>query len=263
MNTRKITAGLAQYDGPSRKSLADFKTGPKSLSELIATAHNIDGKKAAFSKRVEAIAGDVLRHAAEVREKWANVEGLSKGQREALAAKEISKFRREVSQNTEAERYQTLRELRDAAAQVEQMAALYESSSHILARDSLGSEERSRYQDQIANSGPLELANFAALAVSTNNRVLGAALLSRLDSLPADVKKNVDVSRQELADCLCGEEFAKANESITIARNRIREAINQNRDFESGRQFNGTMRLSEGLARQKETGALNEDSGDE
>lgn len=258
MSTQKISAGLAAYDGPTGRNLSSFKTGINSLSQLVEAAHAIDSKHGAFAKRICMLANDVEGFAAQERERWAGVSDLPKAQREALAAKEAKKFRRDIAGRTEKERYDLLRDLREASKRIESMSALFETASHILAREGLGSEERSRYLSQIAHSGPVELKNLAALAVNTNNRVLGAAVLSRLDSMPPDVRKDVGVSRQELAECLCGAEFAKAQEAITIARNRISESINLNRDFESGRRFNGHARISEALAKQEESGVLAE-----
>ena len=56
---------------------------------------------------------------------------------------------------------------------------------------------------QVASAGPTELANLATFAVATNNRVLGAALVSVIDAMPA---RSRPFSAQELADKLCNDE---------------------------------------------------------
>lgn len=99
----------------------------------------------------------------------------------------------------------------------------------------------------MAHSGLTEVASFAALAVNTGNKILGAAVVSKLDALPKRERELVDVSRQELANILCGDDHRKAQEAITIARNRVQSSLNLNREFERGR-ANAKARIGEALA---------------
>ncbi len=47
-------------------------------------------------------------------------------------------------------------------------------------------------------------------------------------------------------------------EAITIVRNRLRSALNRNREFERGK-VNAKARIGEALANRRETGVLNDD----
>ena len=87
----------------------------------------------------------------------------------------------------------------------------------------------------MAHSGPMEVANFARLAVNTENKTLGAAVMSKLDAMRTEDRKLAGVGRQELANVLSGQDFRKAQEAITIVRNRLRSALNRNREFERGK----------------------------
>ena len=125
-------------------------------------------------------------------------------------------------------------------------------------REGFGSEQRSRYIAQLANSGPIEVAGFAALAVNIGNKVLAAAVMSRLDGMKTRERELSGISRDQLADLLCGEDFKKAREAITIAGNRLQSAVNQNRDFERSK-VNTTAKIGEALRLRNETGALDDD----
>lgn len=162
--------------------------------------------------------------------------------------------------DTEEERYASLCGLQEAEAAVNAVAPLYDSPAHILAREGFGTEDRSRYLAQMANSGPTEVANYAALAVNTGNKTLGAAVMSKLDAMRSEERKLAGVSRQELANVLCGQDHRKAQEAITIVRNRVRSAFNRNREFERGK-VNAKARIGEALANGRETGVLH-DEGD-
>lgn len=109
----------------------------------------------------------------------------------------------------------------------------------------LGSPERSRYQDQLREAGARELQNYAEWARYTNDRILGAAVISRLDALPA---KNRLFKAVEFATTLVGEEFEQAKRAITRTRVAMQRAVNANRDFERG-QVDATAKISMGLAR--------------
>ena len=59
--------------------------------------------------------------------------------------------------------------------------------------------------------------------------------MSKLDAMRTEDRKLAGVGRQELANVLSGQDFRKAQEAITIVRNRLRSALNRNREFERGK----------------------------
>jgi len=75
--------------------------------------------------------------------------------------------------------------------------------------------------------------------------VLGAAVLSRLDSLPTDSRP---FSATEFASSLVGDEFEATRKAIQRTRLATQRAVNANRDFERG-QVNSRAKISMGLAR--------------
>lgn len=143
-----------------------------------------------------------------------------------------AKARAEVTAASDAARWETLKELNAAAESLALTAALYASPVVVLSRQGLGSPERSAYQMQVASAGPTELTNLATFAIATQNRALGAALLSALDAMPA---RSRPFSAQELADKLCGEETRAILASVEAVRTANQRALNANRGFERGR----------------------------
>lgn len=259
-NTTMIGRGLDQLEqekseGAPPSNLARFGKGPKAPSELIQLASDTDLRYGALDKRINMLKNDVAKRAEQINADMDRLVDLPRNQRTALAAKELTRFRRELREKTDEERYSDLRGLQQAEAAVNAVAPLYDSPAHILAREGFGTEDRSRYLAQMTHSGPTEVANYAALAVNTWNKTLGAAVMSKLDAMKPEDRKLAGVSRQELANVLCGQDFKKAQEAITIVRNRVRSAFNRNREFERGK-VNAKTRIGEALANGRETGAL-------
>lgn len=108
----------------------------------------------------------------------------------------------------------------------------YQSPVQMLMRDSIGSERRSRLMEQIAASGPAELASLAALAASTNDKDLGAALCTRLSKMDRAQRL---FTAQELADALVGAEWREVNRAILETERLTLETVTEDRAFETGR----------------------------
>ena len=108
------------------------------------------------------------------------------------------------------------------------------------------------------HSGPTEVAGFAALAVNAGCKIMGAAVMSKLDGMRKRERELTGVSRDYLAEIICGDDYRKAKEAITIAKNRYQSALNSNREFERAR-VNVTTRIGDALAAMDETGILDEE----
>lgn len=80
-----------------------------------------------------------------------------------------------------------------------------QSPVQMLARDSIGSERRSRLMQQIEHSGGAELASLAALAVSEKDSELAAVLVGRVQRIPQAERP---FSPHELADLWSGRSTA-------------------------------------------------------
>jgi hypothetical protein len=85
---------------------------------------------------------------------------------------------------------------------------------------------------QVEHSGPTELASLAALAASTGDKEMGAALISRVNRLdPADRP----FSPHALADALVGVDHRDITAAIMEVERLAEEAAHADTAFESGK----------------------------
>lgn len=199
--------------------------------ELVNLAEYASRRADKFAATIATLEAGIAARAAEAAESLAKADFPREAQKQA-AAKMGAKARAEVKQASDAARWETLKELNAAAESLALTASLYASPVVVLSRQGLGSPERSAYQMQVASAGPTELANLATFAIATQNRALGAALLSALDAMPA---RSRPFSAQELADKLCGDETRAVLASVEAIRTANQRAINANRAFLRGR----------------------------
>lgn len=199
--------------------------------ELVNLAEYASRRAEKFAATIATLEAGIAARAAEAAESLAKADFPREAQKQA-AAKMGAKARAEVTQASDAARWETLKELNAAAESLALTASLYASPVVVLSRQGLGSPERSAYQMQVASAGPTELANLATFAIATQNRALGAALLSVLDAMPA---RSRPFSAQELADKLCGDETRAILASVEAVRTANQRAINANRAFLRGR----------------------------
>ncbi|MEP0144516.1 MAG: hypothetical protein ABJE77_06060 [Tateyamaria sp.] len=164
-----------------------------------------------------------------------SLSGLNSGSQN-LVADAVAGYRRELNAESSSIRLayvQTAGKLRD---DVQSTANHYQSSPQMLARYTLGSEKRSRYIEQIAHSGPAELAAFAELAASTKNKDLAAALCSKVYQLEP-TKRPFDAA--ELANVIVGDELKEIQSAFSEIERLALEAVYDDTAFETGKRNPG------------------------
>lgn len=110
--------------------------------------------------------------------------------------------------------------------------AFYDNPVKVLTRAGLGTDQRTAYLHQLAHAGSVELGHLAQVAVSTRNEILAAAILSKLDSMPA---KDRPVSAQQLASAMDLPGFNKVAAYMKIGENRLQGIVVAIRTWNSGR----------------------------
>ena len=202
-----------------------------STAEVVSLAEVAAKRAEKFGKLIDTLESGVAHRATEAAESLARA-GFTPKDQQAAADKAASTLRREVVQNSSDARWQHLRELnRPPTASPPRPSsgrAPLPCCRARWARDA----ERSAYQEQLTGSGIVELKNAALLAVATNNKVLGAALVAILDRMPA---RSRPFSAQDLADKLVGEETRQVQDAITAVKLAAQRAINKNREWEAGK----------------------------
>lgn len=161
-----------------------------------------------------------------------SLDGIGERDRTSMVNKAISGYRAELVRQTKDNRLALTRELAGLAERVRKAEALYRSPMQLLMRDTLGSERRSRIQQQIENSGPVELASLAELAAATKDKELAAALCGRVHGMKRDDRP---FNAGDLSDILFGELHRELSQALVEAERRVLEALNSDQEFETGK----------------------------
>lgn len=161
-----------------------------------------------------------------------NLGDIAASQRTPIINKTLSGYRNELKTASADQRTAYVREIAAVRDHLNTVAVHYRSPAQMLARQTLGSERRSRIQQQIANSGPAELASLAELAAATNDQEMAAALCSRVFDVEPS-KRSFDASA--LADKLMGEEYREVSQSIAEVERLTLEALGDDSSFERGK----------------------------
>jgi hypothetical protein len=156
---------------------------------------------------------------------------LPQPQRGQIVASTVNGYRNELKrQSADARRAH----LKEAGRFLEQTAGArthYQSPVQMLMREGLGSERRSRLLQQIAHSGPVELASFAEFAAATKDKELGAALCARVSDLAPNERP---FSSRDLADALVGDEHRRVTAALMELDRLTQEAAHADSAFERG-----------------------------
>lgn len=241
---------------PIPTDITRFTRGPSSVAALVERATTVDSQFAEFNKRLARAEIDLGTRIEKKRSEVESLRGsLSPDQRRHSLEKASTSIRNEVVKATDTSRWEVLKQMARAEEEILAVESQYQSPAHILMREGLGSPERSRFQDQISNSGPFELQNYAAHAVATDNKVLGAAILTRLDRMNRRDRELAGINRQELASALVSDEYRNAQAAIQRVKNRLREAMAANRGFMTGKGMNVRDKIGLALNRDAEKGA--------
>ncbi len=156
---------------------------------------------------------------------------LPEGQRGQLVARAVNGYRNELKRGSADARRAHLKEAGRLLEQTDGARAHYQSPVQMLMREGLGSERRSRLLQQIAHSGPVELASLAEFAAATKDNELGAALCARVSDLAPNERP---FSSRDLADALVGEEHRRVTAALMELDRLTQEAAHADSAFERG-----------------------------
>jgi len=161
-----------------------------------------------------------------------SLRGLDGKDRASVVNKTVSGYRAELIRDTAEPRKLLTRELEQLRQSVQSASTHYRSPIQMLMRDTLGSERRSRIMQQVAASGPAELASLAEFAAAQKDKELAAALCSRVADLP---RADRPFSASALADVMCGELHRELSQALVESERRVLEALQEEQEAETGR----------------------------
>ena len=173
---------------------------------------------------------------------------LSAAKRTPIINKTLAGYRGELRTASADQRTAFVRQVAGIRDGMKSVAVHYRSPAQMLARQTLGSERRSRIQQQIANSGPAELASLAELAAATDDAEMAAALCSRIYDVEPS-KRSFDAAA--LADKLVGDEFREVTQSLAEVERLTVEALGDDSTFERGKP-SGQSKIKAALMKRNE-----------
>lgn len=225
-----------------------------SPTDIRSTITRIQSARTAHSNLLRSLSGRLERHGEQVS---SSLRTLDAKDRPSLVAKSISGFRGELVRESADQRLAYTRGLSGMAEKLTAASVHYRSPVQMLMRDTLGSERRSRIMQQIAASGPVELASLAEYAAATGDKELAAALCSRVADLP---RTDRPFSATELADVLLGDLHREMSQALVEAERRVLEALNEDTEFETGKANpQRTLQIAMLRKREQEIGAYVDD----
>ena len=200
-----------------------------SVTDVIQRLGRARENRDQHAKLLNTLEGQVTQRRADVERSLAD---LPSSERSKVVTRAVNGHRAELRRKSADARLAHVREAGRIRDEVAAVRIHFQSPVQMLMRESLGSERRSRLLNQIAQSGPTELASLAAFAAATGDKELGAALCTRASSMPAGERP---FSSQELADALVGETFRNVTRAIMEVDRIAAETVGSDTAFETGR----------------------------
>jgi hypothetical protein len=161
----------------------------------------------------------------------------------ALQSK-FAKFKNNIVSASHASRQELLQPLATHAENAKFLLGLFSSPAQALSRVGLGETRRTNLQAQITGAGPVELESYAAQAITANDVLLAAALVTVIDRMPS---KERPFSVNEFATIMWGKQHAEVVAQLQTAIQANKLAQIAEAEFRTG-EVNEVSRLSASLS---------------
>jgi hypothetical protein len=213
-----------------------------SVSDISARLTQARDNRERQRKLLDTLEGQAMRRREEIERSLADLPSSHRGQ---LVSRAVGGFRGELKRASADERLKLVRDIGRLREETQAVREHYGSAAQLLAREGLGSERRSRLQQQVEKSGSAELAAFAAFAAVTKDKELGAVLCARVSDLMPNERP---FNRQELAEALVGDEHRAVTQALMEIDRLAEETAHADSAFERG---SANLIRTLGIARMK------------
>lgn len=238
-----------------------------SVEEVTRIADRATELLRAFQARIDSLRGQVeaakqrFHEEAEelVRDATPENRNNARAYSKHAAATKFSKFRANIVSNSYASRQELLEPLAKHAEHATFLLQMFASPAQALGRVALGDTRRTQIQLQLTGAGPVELESAAALAVTTRDVVMAAAIVTVVDRLPS---KDRPFSVNEFATIMWGEQHIDVVTKLRTVLQAYKLADIAEKEFRTS-EVNNVSRLS-ALLDQREieaTAGRNRDAG--
>lgn len=202
-------------------------------SQMIEAASAIDAVHARVIKAIERLQNDVASRKLAAANRWKGTAHLmNEADRKRIESNEVHAAIVEIQRAAEKELDALLKEAGASHEKAISQRQFYDSPVKTLNRLTLGDAKRSEYMRQVESIGPAELTHLAQFAVSTGNNALAAAIVTRLDGMPA---KDRPFTPVELAQSMNLDEHRKGVEAIKIVDVRLQSILVAIRAWNAGK----------------------------
>ena len=227
-----IRAGLDAHEraknGPTTPKLAALAgiTGDiHSLSEIVTNVKKARTRLVAL-KKAEVEEADAMAVAIKavwkdrgvsIDERGIRSDNFTGTQRRKFIEDDIKQARKERQAITVEERAKHVVTLREAKTNLDLVRELWPSHVAVLMRQTLGSEKRATYTQNLAAAGPTEIDSAARTAAGTGDKNLAAACCVRIDAMGKEPRKLLTYTKSDIAEEMVAKEFNAATEFIGLA----------------------------------------------
>ncbi|MQW64881.1 hypothetical protein GHK33_20240 [Sinorhizobium meliloti] len=162
----------------------------------------------------------------------ASTKFLTSSERLTVSSRAVTAKRKELVESSRTERHKLVTDINVEFEAIMDSDLHYQSAVQVLMRSSIGKDRRTLIAGQIEHAGPAELLSLAHLAAATGDQEMGAALVTRVSTLPASGRP---FSSQSLASALVGATFEEAQLIFGEIEAIIVEALAADKTFETGK----------------------------
>lgn len=201
------------------------------MAEVITLAEVVAKRAAKFGAMVDSLNADITARGEQAAASLRAAD-FAKELVEQAGAKAATKARTAILADSSDARWAEVKAIVATAENLATTESLWANPVTVLARAGLGHPDRTHFQQQLSGAGPVELRQMAEYAVSTSNKVLGAALLALNDRLP---RRDRAFSSAELAERLVGPETKAMRDAIYNIRTAVQGVVNKNRALVAGK----------------------------
>lgn len=247
----KLKSGLDKYlkgeklnpDALSPVELAKRVGSDTALAEQAAQSFKINAQFARLHSQTDKTMATEI---AKVRAKFDSIgweSGESEGhridilgdRRGPMIQRDIARVRKAVIADTAPERTEGLAATRELKQVIQAAYKAWGSMEGVLMRQTIGDKDRDVYVRNLSQQGPMALEDAFFEAIRTDNPAMGAAIISRMDSIGAEAKKLIPFSKTDVAEHFIKADFDKAHVAIKQLELNVRQAEILNRRIEGVR----------------------------
>lgn len=203
-------------------------------SKLVEQAAVLDAIKNRTIKCIARLQADVDKRKAAAASRWKGTDsfGLNPVDRARIEGTEVNAAILEIRAAADKELDGLMKEAGAASALLIGSRQFFDSPVKVLNRITLGKPERTEYQRQVASVGPAELTHLGQYAVSTKNAELAAAIVTKLDTMPAGQRP---FGAAALAAAMSLDEYHRGSQAIKIGDQMLQQIIIACRTWRAGK----------------------------